>query len=269
MVAEYQAWVWRTLMSRVDGLEEHQRLACFQNLADALASGKTTIFGAQIPSSAMPAVRALGPRIADEIHALRERGVEVVREEKVPLWAVRSRREAASLHRRLQDLPGTEDSLGPYRRVANAAVGGLRAAGFAPSSDFTLVLSSSGRGVFDGRTGERVGRNREVVTHSDYPARVMGIAPIEGQRVSMMGLDGGLPLSTSGADGWTMGVMPQAGGVWLCPRGMPTDEPGPGAFVLRQKIEDARAAGFSASGRALLIADAQTLHLFALEDEKT
>jgi hypothetical protein len=109
----------------------------------------------------------------------------------------------ARLLQRLRGLPLQAPPL-PWRRLCVHAVGGLTEVGFASGTDLLLVVSSTGRGVFDCATGERVARDYGGIEHDWYdPVRLTarGIGPLEGQVVRIGGLlGGGLPLTT--ADGW-------------------------------------------------------------------
>lgn len=62
-------------------------------------------------------------------------------------------------------------------------VGGLVAAGFDASGKFLLTVSHSGRGVFAVGTWERIARDLELAYPQD--GHVMGIGPIEGQRIEV------------------------------------------------------------------------------------
>lgn len=61
--------------------------------------------------------------------------------------------------------------------AAESAVGGLRAAGFAPVTEYRLVLSWNGKGVFDCAAGRWVGRDAQVTGGEGYPDRSEGIGP--------------------------------------------------------------------------------------------
>ena len=260
---DYCDWIWRTLSSRLEGLAPPDQALVLRSLDEALASDQNVIFGAVIPPEAMSKVGSLRPRITAELERLREEGV-VPREAKkqTPLWPKPlSRTEQGALLGRLATLPASDDSLGPYQRIAQVGVGGLRAVGFAPGTELLLVVSSTGRGVFDCRDGRRVGRDPQEVELAQYPNAAPGIPPIKRVDVPLMGLDGGRPLPRRSPEGWSLGVLHEAGGVWLCPPGMPVDQPEPGAFVWRHSFEDLRAAGFSENGEGLVFAEPHTLHI--------
>lgn len=66
-------------------------------------------------------------------------------------------------------------------------VGGLVALGFAHADRYLLVVTHSGRGVFDLDTGERVARDNAVL----YPERgsIPGIGPLQGEPVAVAEYD--------------------------------------------------------------------------------
>lgn len=155
----------------------------------------------------------------------------------------------------------------PWRVVTRVAVGGLEGVGFADAAELLLVISSSGTGVFDCRSGERVARDESSDLDS-VNLVASGIGPLAGQRVRMAGLNGGgLPNGTS--DGW---------GIELYPPSWPDEElvlsqPGqtmlwtkPGQQVSLTKlggfVTEIRAFGFSPSGRSLIIATSSDLEIF-------
>lgn len=92
----------------------------------------------------------------------------------------------------------------PWSVKTTPAIGGLTEVGFADDSDFMLVLSSQGRGVFDCRTGERVYRDPSEEDVDSWYAGVLigvGIGPMEGKHARLAGLEGGGLLSCT-KDGW-------------------------------------------------------------------
>ena len=66
-------------------------------------------------------------------------------------------------------------------------IGGVVAVGFDPTSEYLLVITHSGRGVFSTRTWERVARSTELA----YPAGGLGvgIGPIAGQAIPVTEMD--------------------------------------------------------------------------------
>ncbi|SMB81303.1 hypothetical protein [Deinococcus hopiensis] len=146
----------------------------------------------------------------------------------------------------------------PWIRKACRAVGGLREVGFAPGSDLLLVVSSQGRGVVDCLTGELVAREREVpydwVDERELLAE--GIGPLKGQRIRIAGLaGGGLALGT--ADGLRLEIetFSHPERCVILKRSdwaeWPDAEKGCSKIAADSSL---RAAGFSPTGRSLVIA---------------
>ena len=164
----------------------------------------------------------------------------------------------AALRDRMRQIPLGEAPR-PWRCVTNAAVGGLTEVGFAEGTEWLLVVSWQGRGVFDGRTGLRVARDDNPPDNSWYDGLRLvarGIGPIEDQWVRIAGLHGGgFPRIT--VDGWKL---TQIAPDW--PEESIVLEP-PGGSVLIERFakgcvrlaEDSfRAFGFSDSGASFLLA---------------
>jgi hypothetical protein len=97
----------------------------------------------------------------------------------------------------------------PWHLVASIAIGGFEALGFSSDSRHLLVVSSSGRGVFDSTSGERVARDSSNSTGSWYNLEALtveGIGPLSGQSIQIAGIHGGgLPLVT--LDGWMVDLL--------------------------------------------------------------
>jgi hypothetical protein len=115
------------------------------------------------------------------------------------------------------------------------------------------VCSHAGRGVFDGTTGDRIARDASVDGdwHDDDVPDAEGIGPLAGQRIRLAGLWGGA-LASATSDGWSLAREPLA----LVGPG------GAAGQLLIDDDDDPRAAGFSPSGRTLVVATASTLMLF-------
>ena len=64
------------------------------------------------------------------------------------------------VRKRILSTPITEDPK-QWKRQCVASVGGLTEVGFADDSDLLLVVSSTGRSLFDCSTGERLARDRD------------------------------------------------------------------------------------------------------------
>lgn len=88
--------------------------------------------------------------------------------------------------------------------TASISVGGFEALGFSADSKFLLVVSSSGRGVFDSMTGERLSRDASNPAGDWYDLQALtveGIGPLNGQSIIVSGIHGG-GLPTVTLDGW-------------------------------------------------------------------
>ena len=164
-----------------------------------------------------------------------------------------------------------EKPLSVWNQVSSFAVGGLTEVGFAENTDYLLVISSNGRGVFDCLTGQRVNRNYEspdddVDWYDPVQLVASGIGIIENQQIRLSGLHGGgLPRFTS--DGWSLELAAPdypIESVILCP---------PYKTVFVESFADecvkisedyeVRATGFSPTGRSFIIAYSHTLNIFA------
>jgi len=153
----------------------------------------------------------------------------------------------------------------PWRKQGVFRIGGLTEIGFAPDSDQLLVLSHNGRGLFDCITGQRLGRDREPTWEGldEVRLRSPGLGDLEDIMIRIAGLHGGgLPRTTS--DGWGLEVV---------------SLPWPDHLIFLYRIEQShrfedwirigddggctfRAAGFSETGRSLVIATSCDLITF-------
>ena len=156
----------------------------------------------------------------------------------------------------------------PWHHVGTYGIGGLGSVGFGDGTDFLLVESTDGLGVFDCRSGQRVARDPTVRgTWEDAIAlRAHGIGPLNGTLVRMAGLHGGgMPAQT--VDRWSIEIIspdwPSAAlvlqydeqSVWVPERAA--------GCVKIVEVEDLRACGFSGTGRSLVVAEgSHTLHVF-------
>lgn len=97
----------------------------------------------------------------------------------------------------------------PWFTQDTYGVGGLLAIGYAPNTDFLLVISSQGRGIFDCRTGERIARDYDNAdnTYDEIALTAQGFGPLVNTTVPISGLyGGGLPRGTY--DGWALQAVP-------------------------------------------------------------
>ncbi len=159
----------------------------------------------------------------------------------------------------------------PWKIVAAHTIAALIAVGYAPDSEYLLVVSNTGRGVFNCLMGERVARDRDSRTsrtgYDEVHLTADGIGPIEHSKVRMAGRHGGgLALGTS--DGWVLEVVPlewPSSAVILRgavgPYSNPFDLHG-AARVSPGGEEIIVACGFSETGRSFVVAQPHTLEIF-------
>ena len=173
----------------------------------------------------------------------------------------------------IRRLPITTPPL-PWIRLPLPIIGGLVEVGFSKMSDFLLVISHNGRGVFDCSTGKRVARDDSpldnTATWHDYTRlQAQGIGPISSEMVSLSGLWGGdLPKQTQ--DGWQSETLvldrpdqtlilqsPEQKSIWdtcstLC-------------VTIIGRESEVRAFGFSYSGKNIVLATSDSLLLWKRE----
>ena len=146
----------------------------------------------------------------------------------------------------------------PWRSI-QVHVGGVVAVGYGPGSEYLVVMTHSGLGVIDGRTGQTVARQAAVEQRDDpYPIWAIGIGPLANERIPLAGLWGG-GLRCSAPDGWTVHrISPNwpADCAILCPPDYPDVADPSKAVMLAKDLEPPiRAIGFSDSGRSLVVAN--------------
>lgn len=157
----------------------------------------------------------------------------------------------------------------PWKRVTSVAVGGLEAVGFAENSELLLVISTSGRGLFESSTGECIARDRKPPMHDcDWYDTVrlsaLGIGPLANTPIKIAGLyGGGLRVSTE--DGWQLSVIAP---IWPDHRVIlspPFQSLYTNLAASVQVFEDyhIRAYGFSETGRSFVIATSSDVTLFS------
>ncbi len=229
------------------------------DVRDALASGSTQCLGGSLPAEHFAEIAAaVLPELEARIAAL---GPRIAPTRPAPAWPERSRAEQAALRAHVAALPSAAIPR-PFDRGQAFAVGGLLSAGFADGTEYVLVVSANGRGVFDAARLARVGRDRAPIAAEDV---VGGISPIAGVAVPQMRTYGGVALPRTTPAGWSLGVISPDGdaSAWLCAPGVDVEQPSSaGAVRFDRRFEEIRAAGFSASGKSLLIAEQHTLHLY-------
>jgi hypothetical protein len=93
-----------------------------------------------------------------------------------------------------------------WQPVVTMAVGGLTEVGFDNTGSYLLVVSSTGRGLVDTRTGSPVARDRAEPSddwYNEFRLEAKGIGPIATETVRLSGLHGGaLPRHTR--TGWSI-----------------------------------------------------------------
>ncbi|MGI8556664.1 MAG: hypothetical protein ACR2LT_09960 [Pyrinomonadaceae bacterium] len=86
------------------------------------------------------------------------------------------------------------------------AIGGLIQVGFAPQSDYLLVVSHQGRGVFDCISGQKIARDANETWWQYFDEATLlaeGIGLLEGRKIRTAGLFGGSLSKTTG-DSWKL-----------------------------------------------------------------
>jgi hypothetical protein len=149
----------------------------------------------------------------------------------------------------------------PWGSPKTIAVGGLTEVGFGDSSDLLVCISSSGRGVVDCLTGEKIARDDDQDFYFDEGnLLVAGLGPLSGKQIRTAGLaGGGLPSGTK--DGWSA----QRHQFSFPNEQVFVSPPGQTMLWTRQGDEmhitklgglatDLRAFGFSPTGRSFVIA---------------
>lgn len=158
----------------------------------------------------------------------------------------------------------------PWERVATHALGGLTEAGYAEGSDWLLVISSRGRGLFNCLSGERAARDYaepdgDAGWYDEVGLVARGIGAIEGQVVRLAGLHGGgLPRFTR--DGWGLELVspdwPLTGVILSPPHKTVLVESYAGGCLKVAEDSEIRACGFSATGRSFVVAMSHTLEIY-------
>lgn len=163
----------------------------------------------------------------------------------------------------------TAEAPPPWKLLRTASVGGLVAVGFGDDSSLLLVISWSGRSLFDSATGDRIARDRDddvaEWTSADY-LTAEGIGPLEAVPVVVAGLWGG-GLQRVTADGWSVNVVapdwPDERVILQPPGGEVLSEAhSNGCVQLGQPINEVRAYGFSRDGATLVLATTSDLWMW-------
>lgn len=110
-----------------------------------------------------------------------------------------NRKRLINLLSRIKDTKKPEG----WRHITSMAVGGLLSVGFSKrKTNFLLVVSSSGRSLFDCTTGEKVERDYEEYEGLDkWNLTCKGIGDLSDEIITICGLNGGaLPQSNSAGE---------------------------------------------------------------------
>lgn len=154
-------------------------------------------------------------------------------------------------------------------------IGGLLGIGFAThpadGRDLVMVVSTSGHGLFDTHTGQKVARDRDPDPDTSTPdassdLTCPGLGPLADMQVRIAGLFGGGLHSTT-SDGWTLDVVapdwPSHRVVLSTDGGAHAGPPGDHWWhVFHSSYSEMRTAGFSPSGRTLAVATSSDLALW-------
>jgi hypothetical protein len=159
----------------------------------------------------------------------------------------------------------------PWKLVASIAIGGFESLAFSENGRFLLVVSSSGRDVFDAGNGALVASEHADSSPDWYDLAhltVKGIGPLAGQSLRVAGIHGGgLPVLT--LDGWAADLLspdwPDSFVTLSLPGSSPFDEKqGKGVVKVAPTGGDDSVTcfGFSSTGRYLVAATSHTIDLF-------
>jgi hypothetical protein len=156
----------------------------------------------------------------------------------------------------------------PWKLIGDFSIGGLLAIGYASQKDYLLVVSSQGRGLFDGIHGEKLSRNPEVSDNwlNEIKLTAVGIASIADEPVRVAGIfGGGLPRTTH--DGWSIEIVTSPwtqSNIFLCkPYKSLFQNIENGFKVATNNVCEFRAAGFSETGNSFAVATSCSLALFS------
>jgi len=156
----------------------------------------------------------------------------------------------------------------PWFHVTTRAIGGLTAVGFDRTSELLLIVSSAGRGVVDGATGQKVARDTTDYYEDSTFLEAAGIGPLLGKTIRMAGLfGGGLPTIT--ADGWKVEQVclnwPITEVLLVEPGSDLFDVPygKTGKFHKIMEWDEIRACGFSYSGNTFVIATPSDIAIYS------
>jgi len=176
----------------------------------------------------------------------------------------------AKLRRQLQAMT-TQPAPMPWEKVAVHAIYGWMF-GFAEKSDLLLIVSETGREVFDCLLGRSIVREEEDLAWHNWGMGLAfeGIGPLGGQIVRLAGFYGG-GLHTLTVDCWQLyaiaPIWPDYRVILFPPEARTFSENNPAAYNLKicvqvEQLQDILAVGFSPTGRSFIIAQHHTLHVY-------
>ena len=145
------------------------------------------------------------------------------------------------------------------------AIGGLIQVGFAPQSDYLLVVSHQGRGILDCISGQKLARDLNETWWQYFDEATLlaeGIGLLEGQEVRTAGLFGG-NLPTTTADGWKLFEQPEESARIFLKHASSLDDEA--KFVGDGEVCKMRAFGFSSTGKSFIIATSCNVTIYAKE----
>ncbi|BBO32811.1 hypothetical protein PLANPX_2423 [Lacipirellula parvula] len=174
---------------------------------------------------------------------------------------------AATIRARLEAMPSVVPP-SPWLQVQRMTIGGLYGVGFGENSDDLLVVSSQGRGLFNCLSGERTARDDDT-TYINPDSTGMtepGIGSWSSLQIPIAGIHGG-GLGARTTDGWSLDVvqLPWPFHVIFLTSNS-KDFLDTTASVSKICVTDTyefRAAGFSPTGRSLIIAQSGELIIFS------
>jgi hypothetical protein len=162
-----------------------------------------------------------------------------------------------------------EPVLPPWQRTVHA-VGGLTEVGYVPATDLLLTVTSTGRGLFDCISRQRVARDRtppdEGGWYDETGLLAQGIGSAELHLIRLAGLHGG-GLPRVARDGWSLELVAPD---WPLQR-IIVQPPGRGVLIEQfadgcagiEEDYEIRAFGFSDSGRSFVVAVSHSLMIYS------
>jgi len=159
----------------------------------------------------------------------------------------------------------------PWQKVGEFAVGGLLSIGFDRESELLLIVSSTGRGVVDCQSGQRVARDDGEYYEDNMYLEAVGIGPLQGKILRVSGLHGG-GLPVTAGDGWSVEIItldwPACEILLLEPFASLYDslDGKPSRFHKIGNELELRACGFSYSGHSFVVATPSDITIYGRND---